>query len=37
VIPVIRGVMENAAFPTINIDVPLVVEARAASNWDEAH
>jgi DNA polymerase I len=37
VIPVIRGVMENAAFPAINIDVPLVVEARAASNWDEAH
>ena len=36
-IPVIKGVMENAAFPAINLAVPLQVDARAAKNWDEAH
>ncbi len=36
-IPVIRHVMENAAMPAVNLAVPLVVEARAAKNWDEAH
>jgi DNA polymerase-1 len=36
-IPVIRAVMENAAFPAIEMSVPLAVDARAAKNWDEAH
>jgi DNA polymerase-1 len=34
---VVRQVMENAAYPAVDISVPLVVEARAAKNWDEAH
>lgn len=36
-IPVIRSLMENAAQPAVVLSVPLVVEARAATNWDEAH
>jgi DNA polymerase-1 len=36
-IPVIREVMENAAFPAIDLAVPLRVDARAAKNWEEAH
>jgi len=36
-IPVIRDVMENAAFPAARLSVPLHVDARAAHNWDEAH
>ena len=36
-IPVIKRVMEGAAEPAVALTVPLVVEARAASNWDEAH
>ena len=36
-IPVIRRVMEGAAEPAVALTVPLVVEARAAKNWDEAH
>jgi DNA polymerase-1 len=36
-IPVIRTVMEGAAMPARNLSVPLVVDARAADNWDEAH
>jgi len=36
-IPVIRGVMENAALPAVSLRVPLHVDARAADNWDEAH
>jgi DNA polymerase-1 len=32
-----KAVMEGAALPVIEMSVPLVVEARAASNWDEAH
>jgi DNA polymerase-1 len=36
-IPVIRQVMENAAFPAAHLSVPLHVDARAAHNWDEAH
>ncbi|WP_274626603.1 DNA polymerase I [Arvimicrobium flavum] len=36
-IPVVREVMENAALPAISLSVPLQVDARAASNWDEAH
>ena len=36
-IPVIRRVMEGAAEPAVALTVPLVVDARAAGNWDEAH
>ncbi len=36
-IPVVRSVMENAAEPAVKLAVPLVVDARAAQNWDEAH
>ena len=32
-----RSVMEKAALPAVDLSVPLVVEARAAANWDEAH
>jgi DNA polymerase-1 len=32
-----RRVMEGAAEPAVSISVPLLVEARAAKNWDEAH
>ena len=34
---VIRRVMETADEPAIKLSVPLVVDARAALNWDEAH
>jgi DNA polymerase-1 len=37
VIAVARRVMETAAEPALSISVPLVVEARAAPNWDDAH
>ena len=30
-------VMEKAPLPAVEISVPLVVEARAADNWDAAH
>jgi DNA polymerase-1 len=36
-LPVIRAVMESAPLPAVALKVPLVVEARAAGNWDEAH
>ncbi|WP_427024428.1 DNA polymerase I [Aureimonas ureilytica] len=36
-IPVVRRVMEGAAEPVVDLAVPLVVDARAAANWDEAH
>jgi DNA polymerase-1 len=36
-IPVVKAVMEGAALPRVALSVPLVVDARAASNWDEAH
>jgi len=32
-----RRIMERAAEPAVALSVPLVVEARAARNWDEAH
>ena len=35
--PVITKVMEDAPFPALSLSVPLAVDARAASNWDEAH
>ena len=33
----VARVMEQAAEPAYALSVPLVVEARAAANWDEAH
>jgi DNA polymerase-1 len=33
----VKRVMERAAEPAVALSVPLVVEARAAANWDEAH
>ncbi len=32
-----RRVMGAAALPAVALSVPLVVDARAAANWDEAH
>jgi DNA polymerase-1 len=29
--------MEQAAEPAIQLKVPLVVDAKAADNWEEAH
>ena len=34
---VAKQVMENAPLPAVDISVPLVVEAKAARTWDEAH
>jgi DNA polymerase-1 len=34
---VARAVMERAAEPAVSVSVPLLVEARAAANWDDAH
>jgi DNA polymerase-1 len=36
-IATVRGVMEKSALPVLDLKVPLVVDARAAQNWDEAH
>ncbi len=36
-IEVVADVMENATMPSLQLSVPLKVDARAASNWDEAH
>jgi len=36
-LPVIISTMEHASMPAISMRVPLRVDARAASNWDEAH
>ena len=33
----VPSVMEKAPLPAVEISVPLVVEARAADNWDAAH
>ncbi|MBR7617811.1 DNA polymerase I [Phenylobacterium sp. 20VBR1] len=32
-----KQVMEHAAEPVVALSVPLVVDARAAKNWDDAH
>ncbi len=37
VIAVAKRVMEKAPEPAVSISVPLVVDARAAANWDDAH
>ena len=34
---VAREIMEKASLPATQLRVPLVVEARAGKNWDEAH
>ena len=36
-IPIVTKTMENAAMPAVDISVPLVVEAMAAKNWNDAH
>ena len=36
-IDLVRPVMENACSPAINLSVPLVVDAQAAHNWNDAH
>jgi len=36
-IPVIQDVMENAATPAIQLDVPLVVDTGIGHDWEEAH
>ncbi|HEY9233696.1 MAG TPA: DNA polymerase I, partial [Phenylobacterium sp.] len=36
-IAVVKKIMERAAEPAVSLSVPLVVEARAATNWDDAH
>ncbi|WP_091734996.1 DNA polymerase I [Phenylobacterium immobile] len=36
-IAVAKAVMERAAEPAVALSVPLIVEARAAANWDDAH
>ena len=32
-----KQAMEHASLPALKLSVPLVVDARAAANWDEAH
>jgi DNA polymerase-1 len=36
-LPVVQHVMQDAPFPAVLLSVPLQVDARAATNWDEAH
>ncbi|WP_407518766.1 DNA polymerase I [Methylobacterium oryzisoli] len=36
-LPVITRVMEEAPHPAVHLRVPLAVEAKAATNWQEAH
>ena len=36
-IAIIKRIMETAAEPAVALSVPLVVDARAAANWDLAH
>ena len=37
VIETVRKTMMTAPFPTLELSVPLEVEASAAKNWAEAH
>jgi DNA polymerase-1 len=37
VIAVAKQIMEKAPEPAVSLTVPLVVDARAAANWDDAH
>jgi DNA polymerase I len=36
-LPVVQEVMQDAPFPAVILSLPLQVDARAATNWDEAH
>jgi DNA polymerase-1 len=36
-LPVVKKVMEDAPMPAVSLSVPLLVDVRAAHNWDEAH
>ena len=36
-IEIVRTTMQGAAGPALHLSVPLVVDARAAKNWAEAH
>ncbi len=36
-ISVVKAVMEGAAMPAVQIDVPLIVDAGQGANWAEAH
>ncbi|NOZ42242.1 MAG: DNA polymerase I [Alphaproteobacteria bacterium] len=36
-IPLVKGIMENAARPAIEISVPLTVDCGTGDNWDQAH
>jgi len=36
-ITLVSDIMQNAALPAVAMKVPLQVDARAATNWDEAH
>lgn len=36
-IDIVRQTMENACSPRLSLSVPLVVDAQAADNWEEAH
>ncbi|WGS21332.1 MULTISPECIES: DNA polymerase I [unclassified Bradyrhizobium] len=36
-LPVVQKVMQDAPFPAVALSLPLQVDARAATNWDEAH
>ena len=37
VISLVKSVMEKSALPAVELSVKLVVDARAAANWDAAH
>lgn len=36
-LPLVTKVMEEAPLPAVALSIPLSVDARAASNWEEAH
>ncbi|MBX3524195.1 MAG: DNA polymerase I, partial [Xanthobacteraceae bacterium] len=36
-LPVVQKIMEEAPLPAVALSIPLSVDARAASNWEEAH
>ncbi|MCF6220821.1 MAG: DNA polymerase I [Robiginitomaculum sp.] len=36
-ISVVKPVMQNACAPAVHLTVPLVVDAKAAQNWNDAH
>ncbi len=36
-IPIIKSTMESAPMPAIQLNVPLIVEAKADKNWGDAH